>query len=121
MKKKATRHGPPALDVAARTWVGRKERALPEYRTAVEYLHRLAESSGGQYYRGDSLVDVTQAFADVAETLRRQYSIGYYPRPAGQAGQVRQIKVKVTQPEAVVKARQTYIYAQKKADATHLQ
>jgi Ca-activated chloride channel homolog len=97
---------------------------IPEYRTAVEYLHRLAESSGGQYYRGDSLVDVTQAFADVAETLRRQYSIGYYPRPAGQAGQVRQIKVRVTQPDAVVKARQTYVYAQKKAGApsqNHLQ
>jgi len=91
---------------------------IPEYRTAVEYLHRLAESSGGQYYRGDSLIDVTQAFADVAETLRRQYSIGYYPRPAGQAGQVRQIRVKVTEPNAVVKARQSYIYAQKKADGT---
>jgi len=46
--------------------------------------------------------------------LRRQYSIGYYP-PAGQAGQRRDIKVRVNQPGLVVKARGNYIYAKSSA------
>ena len=52
------------------------------------------------------------AFAQVADELRRQYSIGYYP-PAGEAGQRRNIKVRVNQPNLVVKARESYIYSQK--------
>jgi VWFA-related protein len=88
----------------------------PEYRLAVQYLHELADTSGGQYFRGDTLSDVSSAFAEVAETLRRQYSLGYYPRPVGAAGQVRQVKVRVNQPNLVVKTRDSYIYA-KKAEA----
>jgi hypothetical protein len=42
--------------------------------------------------------------------LRLQYSIGYYP-PAGQSGQRRDIKVRVNQPNLVVKARDNYIYS----------
>jgi hypothetical protein len=63
-------------------------------------------------------VGLSQAFAWVAEELRRQYSLGYYPRPQGQEGQRRQIKVRVNQPSLVVNARDSYIYSQKKTDAT---
>ena len=34
------------------------------------------------------------AFANVAEELRRQYSVGYYPKRPGQPGERRQIKVR---------------------------
>ncbi|HEV7394893.1 MAG TPA: VWA domain-containing protein, partial [Pyrinomonadaceae bacterium] len=91
-------------------------RNTAEGRLAENYLHGLSENSGGRYFRGDSLVDVTDAFAEVADELRRQYSIGYYPRPVGQPGQLRRIKVKVSQPDVVVKARDSYIYAEKKAE-----
>jgi VWFA-related protein len=91
--------------------------AAGDYRRATEYLHELAETSGGRYYRGDTMVGISAAFGLIADELRRQYSLGYYPRPVGQAGQVRQIKVRVSQPDLVVKARESYIYAQKKADA----
>jgi VWFA-related protein len=83
-----------------------------EYRIADEYLHELSAESGGRFFRGDSLAGLSGAFADLADELRRQYSIGYYP-PAGQAGQRRSIKVRVNQPNLVVKARETYIYSQK--------
>ena len=86
-----------------------------EYRRAEQYLHELAETSGGRYYRGDTIISISSAFTQVADELRRQYSLGYYPRPAGQAGQLRQIKVRVNQSDLVVKARESYIYAQKKA------
>ena len=84
-----------------------------DYRRAREYLHQLADLSGGRYYRGDTATDVAAAFSEVADELRRQYSIGYYPTPVGQPGQRRQIKVRMTHPNMVVKARDSYIYAQK--------
>ncbi|HYW70272.1 MAG TPA: VWA domain-containing protein [Pyrinomonadaceae bacterium] len=86
-----------------------------EYRTASEYLHEIASESGGQYYRGDTIVGLSAAFSELADELRRQYSIGYYP-PAGEAGQRRDIKVRVNQPGFVVKARDNYIYSQPAKD-----
>jgi len=90
--------------------------ASGDYRRATEYLHELAEVSGGRYYRGDTLVGISSAFAQIADELRRQYSLGYYPRKDGQAGQVRKIKVRVNQPDLVVKSRDSYVYSQKKAN-----
>jgi VWFA-related protein len=89
---------------------------LPEYRLASEYLHELSYTTGGRYLRGDSLSDVSSAFTEIADELRRQYSIGYYPRPVGQPGQVRKIKVTVNKPDIAVKARDSYIYAANKTD-----
>lgn len=85
-----------------------------DYKRASEYLHEITFESGGQYYRGDSIMGLSAAFSDLAEELRRQYSIGYYP-PAGQAGQRRDIKVRVNQPGLVVKARENYIYSKPSA------
>ena len=85
-----------------------------DYKRASEYLHEIALESGGQYYRGDTMVGLSAAFGQLADELRRQYSIGYYP-PAGQAGQRRTIKVRVNQPDLVVKARDNYIYSKSSA------
>jgi Ca-activated chloride channel homolog len=87
-----------------------------DYRRAAAYLSELAQKTGGRVYNGDSVVGLSQAFAWVAEELRRQYSLGYYPNPRAQEGQRRQIKVRVNQPNLVVSARDSYIYSQKKAD-----
>jgi hypothetical protein len=57
---------------------------------------------------------ISQAFAWIAEELGRQYSLGYYPKRVAQAGQRRAIKVRVNEPEMVVKARGSYIPAQRK-------
>ena len=84
-----------------------------DYRRANEYLHEVAQESGGRYYRGDTLRDISAAFSEVADELRRQYSIGYYPTPVGEPGQRREIKVRVSQPGLVVKARDSYVYSQK--------
>jgi hypothetical protein len=58
------------------------------------------------------MLGLSNAFAQVADELRRQYSLGYYPTPVGHAGQRRQITVRVNQPDLVVKARDNYIYSQ---------
>ena len=70
----------------------------------------------GEFARGAihiELRSVNSRFLDVqfriAEELRRQYNIGYYPSDTGQAGQRKQIKVRVDRPNLVVRARDSYI------------
>ena len=86
-----------------------------DYRRAVEYLHALSDSTGGRFYSGDSMFGIAQAFAWIAEELGRQYSLGYYPKLAGKTGQRRALKVRVDQQDLVVKARDSYVYANKPA------
>ena len=81
-----------------------------DYELADRYLNELANSTGGRDYQADSLQNMSAAFANVAEELRRQYSIGYYPQRPPQAGQRRQIKVRARQPNLAVRARDSYIF-----------
>lgn len=81
-----------------------------DYELASRYLLELANSSGGREYKADSLQNMTYAFANVAEELRRQYSIGYYPKRPPQAGQRRQIRVRARQPNLAVRSRDSYIF-----------
>jgi Ca-activated chloride channel homolog len=83
-----------------------------EYKRAVRYLHELSDKTGGRFYSGDSLFGIGQAFTWIAEELGRQYSLGYYPNTAGKDGERRQIQVKVTELELVVKSRDSYIYSE---------
>lgn len=84
-----------------------------DYKRAVRYLHALSDSTGGRFYSGDSLFGIAQAFTWIAEELGRQYSIGYYPSTTGKEGERRQIKVRTTESDLVVKARDSYIYSAK--------
>ena len=79
-----------------------------EYRIGDQYLHALAAKTGARVYNADQ--DLTNAFALVAEELRRQYSLGYYPKPIGQPGERHHIRVRATRWDVVVRARESYIY-----------
>jgi Ca-activated chloride channel family protein len=79
------------------------------YMRAREYLHQLAEKTGGQFYVATELGKLGQSFARVADDLRRQYSLGYYPKVRPQAGEVREIKVTVDEPNTTVRARPNYV------------
>ena len=81
-----------------------------DYDQADRYLHELADRTGARLYEADSTQNLSAAFANVAEELRRQYSIGYYPKRPPQAGQRRQIRVRVDQPELAVRARDSYVF-----------
>jgi Ca-activated chloride channel family protein len=81
-----------------------------DYERADRYLNELAEKTGARLQRADDVRNISQAFAVIAEELRRQYSLGYYPKSQAQAGQRRQIRVRVNQPNLVVRARDSYIY-----------
>ena len=79
-----------------------------DYRRGDRYLHDLADLTGARIYNADQ--DLSYAFAQVAEELRRQYSLGYYPKVAGQPGERHQIKVRTNRADLVVRARDSYIY-----------
>jgi Ca-activated chloride channel family protein len=85
-----------------------------DYKRAVRYLHALADRTGGRFYSGDSLFGIGQAFTWIAEELGRQYSIGYYPSTTGKEGERRQIKVKTTEADLVVKSRESYVHKSNK-------
>lgn len=81
-----------------------------EYDIANRYLHDLPERTGARNYRGDSTQNLASAFAQIAEELRRQYTLGYYPKTPAQAGQRRQVRVRVNQPNLAVRTRDSYVF-----------
>lgn len=81
-----------------------------DYEIANRYLHELADRTGARTYQADSTQNLATAFANVAEELRRQYSLGYYPKNPAQAGQRRQIRVRVNQPNLAVRTRDSYVF-----------
>lgn len=83
-----------------------------DYKRAVAYLHALSDVTGGRFYSGDSMFGIGQAFTWIAEELGRQYSLGYYPNTRGKDGERRQIKVRTTERDLVVKSRDSYIYSE---------
>ena len=55
----------------------------------------IADRSGGQLYRADTVASLPQAFAAIAAELRTQYLLGYYPTNKAHDGTYRTIKVTV--------------------------
>jgi VWFA-related protein len=89
-----------------------------DYERGERYLHDLAELTGGRVYEASrDLSLLRDAFNHIAEELRRQYSIGYYPQRPARAGERLQIKVRVDRPEVAVRARGSYVYSGSTAGA----
>ncbi len=74
---------------------------------AAAYLEEVSELSAGRFFRSD-VTDLKQAFAQVADELRYQYLLGFYPDKSKLDGNVHELKVEVTVPDAVVRARRSY-------------
>jgi VWFA-related protein len=88
-----------------------------DYDRANRYLNELADKTAGRLYRANDPAQLAHAFSQIAEELRRQYSLGYYPQSAdgsaasASAADRRQIKVRVNRPNVAVKARDSYMRA----------
>lgn len=81
-----------------------------EYTRGRAYLTQLAAATGGKIFRAESTPGgLINAFESIAEELRRQYSIGYYPSESGESGERRQIRVRVDRPKLIIRARDSYI------------
>lgn len=79
-----------------------------EFLLATRYLRGLALRSGGRVHQAATLTNVNEAFALIAEELRHQYSLGYYPSHEGRPGEFRRVRVEVVQPHRSVRARDGY-------------
>jgi VWFA-related protein len=75
-------------------------------------LRRLAERSGGVAYSPDTDAEVVDAFKEIADNIRRGYSIGYVPANTARDGKFRRVKVMVRSPgykNLTVSAREGYL------------
>lgn len=89
---------------------GARAQISAEYARGKTYLEYLAQATGGRVYRPESTPGgLESAFEGIAEELRSQYSIGYYPNSAGEQGARKQIKVRVQRQGVVVRTRDSYI------------
>lgn len=97
------------VSVGGRNTGGNTGGTRQEYEIAKRYLEDLARKSGGRNFEADVYRDLTTAFSGIAEELRRQYSVGYYPVKVGQKGERKQIRIRVMRPNLVVRAKTSYV------------
>jgi len=74
--------------------------------------HKLAEETGGRMISVRSEKKLMEAFDEISEELRSQYTLGYYPSNSAQDGKFRKVKVETTEHDLKVLARKGY-YAPK--------
>lgn len=83
------------------------------YDLARREMGEMARTSGGKAFAAATLQEARAAFAQVANEIGTQYSLGYYPSNKTRDGRFRQIKVEVRGvKDASVRAREGY-YAPK--------
>lgn len=86
---------------------GRRQRVELRSERAVGFLERLAEVSAGRHYSSDAS-DLKKTFNLIAEELRHQYRLGFYPDNSKIDGKRHTLRVEVTAGDAVVRARRSY-------------
>ena len=78
------------------------------YAMADSYLLELATRSGGRVARADTLRSLPEAFKTIAEELRTQYSLGYYPANKSRDGSYRKVQVKTSRKDVALRAKPGY-------------
>ena len=82
-----------------------------DYAVGERYLQELARLTAGHAYEGGRDLSYLQdAFTHIAEELRRQYSLGYYPKQTGQPGERRHVRVRVARADLAVRTRDSYVF-----------
>ncbi len=76
--------------------------------TGPGVAHDMASETGGRVIRAHNSDSLDNAFDQIAEELRSQYVLGYYPTNTRRDGTYRKIKVEVDQPGDRILARKGY-------------
>ena len=71
-------------------------------------MHDLADVTGGRFYEGDAKL-LKDTFAMIAEELRHQYRLGFYPGDLKRDGSIHSLSVKVSLPNVSVRSRHEYV------------
>jgi VWFA-related protein len=74
----------------------------------LELMEKLAEVTGGRFYQGET-DELKETFALIAEELRHQYRLGFYPEALKRDGAVHALQVKVNLPDVSVRSRHEYL------------
>jgi len=85
-------------------------RARPPWRQdeGIELMRKLAEVTGGRFYQGETK-KLKDTFALIAEELRHQYRLGFYPDDLKRDGTHHALLVKVNLPDVSVRSRREYL------------
>ena len=78
------------------------------YKLSRRELRTVGERTGGRVYPVKTLADLAGVYKQVADELRSQYSIAYYPINKAHDGRWRTIRVETRAPGATVRARSGY-------------
>jgi VWFA-related protein len=70
-------------------------------------MEQLSTITGGRFYEGETK-HLKETFALIAEELRHQYRLGFYPGDLARDGSLHDLKVKVDLPDVSVRARKEY-------------
>ena len=71
-------------------------------------MERLSQVTGGRFYQGETKT-LKDTFALIAEELRHQYRLGFYPDALKRDGTHHALLVKVNLPDVSVRSRHEYL------------
>lgn len=74
---------------------------------AMEFLEEMAEKTAGRFYEKD-VTDLKITFELIADELRKQYRLGFYPKDVDESKTIHALKVKVARTDIAVRSRTTY-------------
>lgn len=77
-----------------------------DYAFAKEFLQTIADETGGRLYNVTSATNLDQAFANIANELRKIYTLGYYPNSEREIGTTFDVKVRVYRPELSIRTKE---------------
>jgi VWFA-related protein len=80
----------------------------PGYGTRPDIAKRIADATGGRVIDVSSMKHIREAFDQISEELRNQYTIGYYPTNAQADGKFRKLRVEATEKDLHILARKGY-------------
>ena len=72
-----------------------------------DFLYELSQVTSGRFYEGE-VTDLKKTFSQIADELRHQYRLGFYPDELQKDGSVHQLRVKVSDTDVAVRSRQQY-------------
>ena len=73
-----------------------------------QLMEQLADVTGGRFYQGETK-KLKETFALIAEELRHQYRLGFYPATLERDGTTHALAVKVNVPNVSVRSRREYV------------
>lgn len=79
-----------------------------DYAAAKEFLQSIAQDTGGRMYNVTSATNLDEAFANIANELRKIYSLGYYPSSERENGASFDVKVRVYRPDLNIRTKERF-------------